>query len=96
MDCQLPIMDGFQATQRIREAEIGQHRTPIIALTAGAMKEERDHCYEAGMDDFLLQTNAAQRLLRGQSQQCRQTLPRDRIGPPRHQACSMLHGSFSC
>jgi len=53
MDCQMPIMDGFQATQRIRETEIERRRTPIIALTADAMKEERDQCYEAGMDDFL-------------------------------------------
>jgi PAS domain S-box-containing protein len=53
MDCQMPVMDGFEATQRIRGEESERSRTPIVALTAGALKEERDRCYEAGMDDFL-------------------------------------------
>jgi PAS domain S-box-containing protein len=53
MDCQMPVMNGFQATQRIRSVEIGGRHTPIIAVTAGVLKEERDRCYACGMDDFL-------------------------------------------
>jgi two-component system sensor histidine kinase/response regulator len=54
MDCQMPTMGGFEATQRIRAFETsGGRRTPIVALTAGVLQEERDRCYAAGMDDFL-------------------------------------------
>ena len=55
MDCQMPVMDGFTATTRIRawEAAQQQSRLPIVALTASAFQEDRDRCQEAGMDDFL-------------------------------------------
>jgi CheY-like chemotaxis protein/HPt (histidine-containing phosphotransfer) domain-containing protein len=53
MDCQMPIMNGFIATSRIRKLEGTTRHTPIIALTAGASTAERARCYEAGMDDFL-------------------------------------------
>jgi len=56
MDCQMPVMDGFTATARIREAErasgLGK-RLPIIALTANVMSEDREHCIAAGMDAHL-------------------------------------------
>ncbi len=66
MDCQMPIMDGFEATKLIRqrESEAGvTNCVPIVALTANAMKGDREYCLSIGMDDFLMKPFAREQLL---------------------------------
>ena len=53
MDCHMPVLDGYQATRLIRNHEIYEDHVLIIALTANAMKGEREACLAAGMDDFV-------------------------------------------
>jgi signal transduction histidine kinase/CheY-like chemotaxis protein/HPt (histidine-containing phosphotransfer) domain-containing protein len=52
MDMMMPVMDGLEATQRLRASEQGTH-IPVVAMTANAMQNDRDRCTAAGMDDFI-------------------------------------------
>lgn len=67
MDCQMPEMDGFEATRRIRqiEARLNKNvRLPIVALTANAMIGDRERCLQAGMDDYVSKPINPQELLK--------------------------------
>ncbi len=63
MDCQMPILDGFEATEQIRDLKSDAAETPIVALTALAMAEDRQHCLDAGMDDYLVKPFTRSHLL---------------------------------
>ncbi|OUS32584.1 hypothetical protein A9Q99_00505 [Gammaproteobacteria bacterium 45_16_T64] len=53
MDCQMPVMDGFEATRKIRSIDNINSETPIIAVTANATEIDRKHCHDVGMNDFV-------------------------------------------
>jgi PAS domain S-box-containing protein len=80
MDCQMPVMDGFEATRVIRRNEAGanggaRRHTPIVALTANAMKGDRERCLEAGMDGYASKPIDPKQLLQTIDQVIRNQIP---------------------
>lgn len=60
MDCHMPLMDGYQATERLRQLEIS---TPIVALTANALLNDQQRCFQVGMNDFMSKPCEPQKLI---------------------------------
>ena len=63
MDCQMPVMDGFTATGKIRETQEDDRYLPIVAMTANALQGDREKCLEAGMDDYISKPISPEALL---------------------------------
>lgn len=64
MDCQMPVMDGYAATEEIRRREGDRRHTPIVALTAHAIASNKQRCLEIGMDDFVTKPVTSEQLQR--------------------------------
>jgi CheY-like chemotaxis protein len=70
MDCQMPEMDGYQATSAIRQQEKNGGHIPIIAMTANALPGDREKCLKAGMDDYMAKPVTSEKLEEMLSQWC--------------------------
>jgi len=95
MDCQMPVMDGYQATREIRLRERGVSRIPIIALTADAMQGTEQQCREAGMDDYLTKPLDRKRLSETIDRHLGSATPRSSVAELPHSFPSPLGGGDS-
>jgi CheY-like chemotaxis protein len=82
MDCEMPVMDGFEATRRVRRSSYPH--TPIIALTADVMSGDRDRCLREGMNDFLSKPVDLERLAEVLARWCPVTAPSSAIQYTEH------------
>jgi CheY-like chemotaxis protein len=82
MDCQMPVLDGYEATRRIREShsQVKDPRIPIIAMTANAIQGDRERCIAAGMDEHIAKPVSLAKLGKTLEQwlpeRCRKTAPK--------------------
>ncbi|MGB3789760.1 MAG: response regulator [Phormidesmis sp.] len=62
IDCQMPIVDGYEATRQLRQQSLSNSGIPVIAITANAMQGGRDKCLSAGMNDYITKPFASEAL----------------------------------
>lgn len=59
----MPLMDGYESTERIRKAEGSKRHTPVIAMTAYAMTGDKEECMDAGMDDYICKPFTSEQIM---------------------------------
>lgn len=94
MDCQMPEMDGFKATQNIRSRNWPQKEIPIIAITANAMKGDKEKCIDAGMDDYMTKPVDANSLEQKIASWIKQPFGQNTTSNKQEQDATVEHATF--